>query len=118
MHDKRGTHGQLLSYPWWYTTIQCSTRCALFISVQSYDTRPCTLARMGQDHIDLHSGYTCVTCAKFAKTPSVPLGPDANMNNYGLFPKLINNIILKFNYFTSTQVYWNWNLVQYCLPGH
>lgn len=30
-----------------------------------------------------------VTRAKFAKTLSVPLGPDANMNNYGPFPNLL-----------------------------
>lgn len=55
--------------------------------------------------------------AKYETKLSVPLGPNANMDNYGQFSSLI---LFKFQfifYFVTTlQVYWNSNLVQYYLP--
>jgi hypothetical protein len=56
-----------------------------------------------------------VSRAKFEKTLSVPLGPNVVMDDYGPFPNLIS--FLLFNKTSLTQVYWNWNWAQYCLPG-
>ena len=50
--------------------------------------------------------------ADYEKTLSVPLGPDANMDNYGSFLNLISFKILNL-----IQVCLNWSLALYYLPG-
>jgi hypothetical protein len=56
--------------------------------------------------------------AKYELKLLVPLGPDAYMENYGQFPNLYClSILIHFLLCYHNQVYWNWNPVQYCLPG-
>lgn len=53
--------------------------------------------------------------ANFQKALSVPLGPNADMHNYGQFAGLILFGYL-YNFFTVTQDYSSSNRVPYCLP--